>query len=146
MRQIKFRAWDHLTKQFIETGFHVIGEVTMFGCIEDFIFENKGDRESSLERFNDVEVTQFTGLKDKNGKDIYEADVMKIQLPMGGFWGNIKASKVGEVFYEPDYGGFIVKWEYSKNQHHERLTCDIACEAEILGNIYENKELLNLNK
>ena len=82
-------------------------------------------------------VCQFTGLKDKNGKKIFEGDKINISLPLGGFWGHVKQDKQGIVKYESDYGGFIVEWEYSRNQHHVKLDCDIAFEGEITGNIYD---------
>jgi uncharacterized phage protein (TIGR01671 family) len=90
-----------------------------------------------------VYVRQFTGLHDKNNKEVFEGDVLKITLEGMGFWEKQKdLERIGEVIYESDYGGFIVMWEYSKNQHHENLGCDIALTSEILGNIYENPELL----
>jgi hypothetical protein len=69
---------------------------------------------------------------DKNGIIIFEGNNLKIQLPLGGFWGNVKQEKIGLVRFEPDYGAFIVEWEYSKNQHHVILDCDIAYESEII--------------
>ena len=83
-------------------------------------------------------VGQFTGLCDKNGVKIFEGDKMSIQLPLGGFWGNIKQTKIGFIRYESDYGGFIVEWEYSKNKHHVDLGCDIAFDGEVIGNIHNN--------
>lgn len=76
------------------------------------------------------------------GKEIYGGDIMRIELPAGGFWGKVTQTKIGKVKYESDNGGFIVVWEYSRNQHHENLTCDIAFTGEVIGNIHENPELL----
>lgn len=91
-----------------------------------------------------IKVMQYTGLKDKNGREIYEGDILKVQLPMGGFWGDIKKQKTGLVNYESDYGGFNVRWEYSRNQYHVLLTCDTAFEGEVIGNKFQNPELLNI--
>lgn len=94
---------------------------------------------------HEFKIVRHTGLKigAHNGtQPIWEGDILRIKLPAGGFWGNIKVDKVGIVRYEPDYGGYIVQWEYSRHQHHERLTCDIAHGAEYLGNVHSDKELI----
>ena len=88
----------------------------------------------------------ITQLEDKNGNTIYTNDVLKVQLPLGGFWGNVKQEKTGVVVFEPERGGFIVQWEYSKNQHHINLDVDIAFEGEIIGNIHDNPEKFNYLK
>ena len=127
-REIKFRAWDEQYKQFWKVFFiH-----SMFGSV------------NYMDMSKDWIPNQFTGLKDKNGKEIYEGDIMKITLEGLGFWKKQKdLERIGEVIYNEDYAGFIVEWEYSKNQHHESLNCDIACTGEVIGNIYENPELLS---
>ena len=86
-------------------------------------------------------LMQYTGLKDKNGVEIYEGDIMK---PVTNYL--YKFGNQGAVEYEPDYGGYIVIGEWSKNQHHENLTCDIAIECEVIGNIHQNPELLTPNQ
>lgn len=80
---------------------------------------------------------QYTGLKDKNGVEVYEGDILKPTTNYIYKFGNY-----GSIKYEEDYGGFICIGEYSKNQHHQLLTCDLAFECEVIGNIYENTELL----
>lgn len=91
------------------------------------IVNNEGYYEIILET-----LSQYTGLKTQSGIKIYENDNLEIKLPMGGFWGNTSTTKIGKVCYEADYGAYIVKWEYSKNQHHIILDCDIAYEAKIV--------------
>lgn len=128
MREIKFRAWDieaKYWKPFSETMDY------MMQPDEGHIYWEGVDITDRLE------INQFTGLRDKNEKEIYEDDILKVQLPMGGFWGDVRQEKIGQVKYEADHGGFIVEWEYSKNQHHINLTCDVAIESEIIGNIHE---------
>lgn len=82
-------------------------------------------------------IMQFTGLHDKNGKEIYEGDILK---PITNYL--YKFGNYGQIEYEADYGGYICIGEYSKNQHHERLGCDLAFECEIIGNIHQNPDLL----
>lgn len=73
----------------------------------------------------------FTGLKDEWDKELFEDDV--IQLSNG---------LVARIKYEPDHGGFIAQWKRSgPNQHDVRLTCDIACEAKLLGNVNTDPHL-----
>lgn len=139
MREIEFRGKvpPSYMENFFKEGF-VYGSVVL--C-EDDIESTIINDEFEAHVYTET-VGQYTGLLDRNKKKIFEGDILKIQLPMGGFWGDVKQEKIGVVEYESDYGGFIVKWEYSKNQHHENLGCDIAFDGEIIGNIFENKSIL----
>lgn len=132
-----FRAWDIKNQKMLYPD-GVCGPYrqpnTELICelLADFINEEEGGDELT----EDFILMQYTGNENKNKKRIFAGDVLKIQLPVGGFWGKTKTEKIGVVRYEPEYGGFIVEWEYSKNQHHILLTCDIAWDCEIVGHKY----------
>lgn len=76
MNRAKFRAFDKRTNKMIATGYHVIGEVTMFRMIENYLDENRLGL-TLLERLNDVVEMQFAGTKDSKGTDIYLDDLVK---------------------------------------------------------------------
>ncbi len=77
MRENKFRAWDTFTEKMVFEGFNVIGEVTCFNAIEQYGNEHPNPTyESSLMRLNDFILMQFTGLSDKNDKELYENDLL----------------------------------------------------------------------
>lgn len=135
MREIKFRAWDRQEKIMIAIGFHVFGEVHAFAAIECHCHETRRDKDT-LERLNDIEVMQFTGLKDKNGKEIYEGDIIRAYQSDGSqvlhsiSYSNEEARFIVScIGYGNLSGGFDKRWieEFGK---------------EIIGNIYENPELL----
>lgn len=78
----------------------------------------------------EYELIQFTGLKDKNGKEIYEGDIVK--------WFVNDVIRTGIVDYIDGYGGFDMK--NFKDDYH--VCCDwLRGEYEVIGNIYENPEL-----
>lgn len=145
MREIKFRAW-HIKRKVM----YNVGNMTLrndwIGANALDILKNESSDTIGVNYFDlshlEFHLMQFTGLYDKNKKEIYEGDILRIKLPLGGFWGNQQQERIGVVRYEADYGGYIVEWEYSINQHHVNLNCDIAFEGEIIGNKYENQELL----
>lgn len=147
-RELKFRAWDELKKimhhdfQYINSGESKDGsDWIVFKSDLQPLNENPHPFENPHFE-QQLKIMQYTGLKDKNGKEIYEGDILNIQVPLGGFWGNTPNRKIAKVIYEPECGGYIAQWEYSKNQHHALLDCDLVFDAEVMGNLYEKPELI----
>jgi uncharacterized phage protein (TIGR01671 family) len=116
MRTIKFRAWD---KENLEWWYKF--------CIDSagelWIFENKELEIPIKDRFV---LTQYTGLKDKNGKEIYEGDIVK------SFNGAI-----GKVEWELIRFALVPIKGLITGLYQEKSV------SEVIGNIYENPDLLN---
>lgn len=97
---------------------------------------------------NEVTLMQFTGLKDKNGKEIYEGDVVRIQTPKNQIQRKSIISEIG--FYESAFCAYwraTEIWEgYSVSPSSVYyLNCLIdSDQIEVIGNIYENPELIKL--
>jgi len=133
MREIKFRAWDKKKKEWV--GYEVGGvmDLTYSGKCNAFMFDN-----DNLDIPESVEWTQYTGLKDKNGKEIYEGDIFdcpysnetKNHHRWRVIWGNIS-------------GGFVLqRIGEACNQNQVHQTVSNLVHREIIGNIYENPELI----
>jgi hypothetical protein len=117
MREIKFRAWDKIDKKMREVIQILWGSIhNPYPMSVDF-YDTQKPR-----LFQDVVLMQYTGLKDKNGKEIYEGDV----LP-NGHDDTLKVIK-----YSPNHG-FLGNLPEGWNSN----------EYEVIGNIYENKDLLD---
>ena len=128
MREIKFRAF---IKELNE-----IREVEYINFLKKMIsFPNKFCKEYYLNAdFDEIELMQYTGLKDKNNKEIYEGDIVKLRANHG----------IGVVKYYDEWGAFVV--EYIKPRPLAVLGMNYYKEdIEVLGNIYENPELLKEN-
>lgn len=82
-------------------------------------------------------VGQYTGLKDKNGKEIYEGDIVKTPL-LDPIFGDILADAWCNALIRFNQGSFVVSYYNSHNIYLQDL-CD---KIEILGNIHDNPELL----
>ena len=123
--RLKFRIWDKLTESFIY-------------CEDDnqqhFILDLNGNFHNLQNGSGGDEyvVQQYTGLTDSKDKEICEGDIQ--------IYNNYS---IGQVIYEADHGGFIYQWKQNgSNQNYINLNCDVAFESVIVGNIFENPELL----
>jgi uncharacterized phage protein (TIGR01671 family) len=126
-REIKFRAWDVGKQEMaynIEAGYDVGTQITFYYI---------------LKKTDHFKVMQFTGLKDKNGKgkEIYDGDIMSAWRSAP--WDNEVPILVKGIvtFSDPFPGCFCVK-DAGENTSYLHDWID----GEVIGNIYENPELL----
>ena len=129
MREIKFRAWNLTDKcwDIPKTDYSIkIGAKDLFNRDKEIIRFNRGD----------IALMQFTGLLDKNGKEIYEGDKIK-----GVRDGNIDYPKVIATVYF-DNGAFRENWFSRDLGNYTNQSYGYGNTLEVIGNIYENGELL----
>ena len=134
MREILFRAWLKKDKKMVEVkSIHFGTKKIMYGYSESS--HCYGNVTCS---FDDCELMQFTGLTDKNGKMIFEGDIVKIN----GWWnasGPAGYSKnLTVVEFNDELCGFTPMCIYDSD-------CGVyhcAEDTEVIGNIYDNPELL----
>ena len=161
MRTIKFRAWDkkNLVMRIVSAiFFNMDGENTGVHCQPLPGFSAAVVRSPFIEG-KDIELMQFTGLHDKNGKEIYEGDI--VQLNCGSDDGATIRHKIlaliewelyGFVAKIPDKkvivkGGSMEGKKLSWREIHTWVgmhdcLSDNGVKRKIIGNIYENSELL----
>lgn len=127
MNEIKFRAWLIKNKKMVEVKtIHLSTRKIMYGYSNGP--QSYGNKVSS---FKDVILMQSTGLKDINGKDIYDGDILKSNSEE---ISDIKLFCIFEngCFHIKDFDGWNIKMQQKYLNMYK---------IEVIGNIYENEEI-----
>lgn len=124
----KFRAWDRLTDKMFPVG--------IIDCSIQVVYIEESNGLDSCRNSDEVELMQFTGLKDKNGKEVFEGDIIKDSEDF-----------IAQVVYDKEYAGFGLNYQPfdltdGLSVTFEELKNEYQNTFEIIGNIYENPELL----
>jgi uncharacterized phage protein (TIGR01671 family) len=122
-REIEFRAWHTRDNCFCNS--LTLGQVSLIGIDIHSIYGG------------DIILMQYTGIKDKNGKKIFEGDIVKeIESEYTTYIGSVM------------FSGGSFRFEYRSGYYKQLSSKDIRQlhTSEIIGNIYENSELLEVKK
>jgi hypothetical protein len=127
MREIKFRAWNKETNKMCdaESLQEMLHRERNNGIAEGSLKMEQSSIDEANKEYEHLILMQYTGLKDKNGKEIYEGDMLSYKLKQG--W---------EIFFEDGH-------YYMMCDGHSYLLEKIRVQiSEVIGNIYENPEFL----
>lgn len=138
MRTIKFRVFNKKTNKWIHgpheredlDGVNILGENIILGNII-------GD--TSIEDLNEIEVLQYTGFKDKNGRNIFEGDILKIPDEELGI--NCVNLAYVHVWFSENSGSWTISYNHMYSEVSSEL-CQYNRKYEVVGNIFDNLDLI----
>ena len=124
MKELKIKAWLKKEKKMVS----IIGIDFNYEYIKYTEDDNLFNENYKTAEFKNIELLQFTGLKDNGGQELYEADVIKFNDGIDDIYGLIS--------YDDEDATYRVSYENIT----EHLS-DLEGDFEIVGNIFENPDL-----
>lgn len=118
-REIKFRAWNNANNEWLNK--------EDAECLTIYLDGRYEIDMGWVKVFPDLIIEQYTGLKDKNGKEIYEGDILQIDDHILGDF----------VVVWHNFG-----WKIKRSVGYESLSVHKSEDCTVIGNIHENPELL----
>lgn len=129
-REIKFRAWHKDLKKMFK-----IGQITLEEGTWNFEPNDRDFIGMSIPYQPSFVLMQYTGLHDKNGKEIYEGDIVRIIV-------NNNIEKICKVEFKNGIFGVM----FSKNKELTAFPHFCNTTFEVIGNVFENGDILNDSK
>ena len=140
MREIKCRAWDKQTRNWCEL--YTVDNAVEWYNRKHSIFRGFFDRH--------IILMQYTGLKDKNGKEIYEGDIIAHKGKYHTVIGQILFGKIPSNREVGGDQGFYIEWQNNgANEWDNWWRHDMYYwteQVEVIGNIHDNSELLEVSE
>ena len=125
MKEFKIKAWLKKEKKMVA----IIGIDFNYEYIRYTEDDNLFNSDYKVAEFKDIELLQFSGVKDKVGQELYEADVIKFNDGIDDIYGLIS--------YDDEDGTYCVSYDENITEHLSEREGDF----EIVGNIFENPDL-----
>lgn len=130
MRELKFRAFDLVTNQ-MSPSFSLFGEFTLLGAVHSWQKECGNPAKTSLEALYDLEIMQWTGLKDHQETEIFVSDIFDVGQTINGQSRFVIVDCIG---------GYDVRYYHDLRRKYEYDIKDLLSieEIEVVGNIYQS--------